>query len=95
MFSTHYPTPDKAFCATAQPSSIAHLVGRMGTCMRARRCRNEERRGRDVHAAQCWATTARDQPLCATQPTGMRMVPRVRMLEFQTRFGFNEASLPN
>ncbi|KAE9352940.1 hypothetical protein PF008_g5244 [Phytophthora fragariae] len=23
------PTPDKAFCATAPPSSIAHLVGRI------------------------------------------------------------------
>nr|KAE8934610.1 hypothetical protein PF009_g15419 [Phytophthora fragariae] len=33
------PTPDKAFCATAPPSSIAHLVGRI------------HRHG-DVHAGQ-------------------------------------------
>ncbi|KAE9312262.1 hypothetical protein PF001_g9328 [Phytophthora fragariae] len=97
MLARKTPTPDKAFCATAPPSSIAHLVGRIHrhgdvhtgqeaqersagaeTYMQPRCVSGvsdvEERRvARSAH----WLRTTRDQPLCSTQPTGMRTVPRL------------------
>ncbi|KAE9211487.1 hypothetical protein PF005_g10988 [Phytophthora fragariae] len=95
MLARKTPTPDKAFCATAPPSSIAHLVGRIhrhGDVHTGQEAQErsagaetymqpsdvEERRvARSAH----WLRTTRDQPLCSTQPTGMRTVPRDDVLK--------------
>ncbi|KAE9207665.1 hypothetical protein PF002_g19638 [Phytophthora fragariae] len=83
------PTPEKTFCATAPPSSIAHLVGRIhrhgdvhtGQEVQERSAGAETymqpSAGRPIPGQD--ATTRDQQPLCSTQPTGMRTVPRVRI----------------
>ncbi|KAE9105675.1 hypothetical protein PF005_g22400 [Phytophthora fragariae] len=80
------PTPEKTFCATAPPSSIAHLVGRIhrhgdvhtGQEVQERSAGAETymqpSAGRPIPGQD--ATTRDQQPLCSTQPTGMRTVPR-------------------
>ncbi|KAE8966072.1 hypothetical protein PR002_g28481 [Phytophthora rubi] len=84
------PTPEKTFCATAPPSSIAHLVGRIhrhgdvhtGQEVQERSAGAETymqpSAGRRIPGQAHWLRTTRDQqPLYSTQPTGMRTVPRL------------------
>ncbi|KAE8988389.1 hypothetical protein PR002_g21787 [Phytophthora rubi] len=55
------PTPDKAFCATAPPSSIAHLVLPIRSGWGSRAPRSAPR-------PRCTPGQVMLQPLCAAQP---------------------------